>query len=274
MVTEQWCKPPTGVTLPMTQPAVLSRHTRCRKMVPRPRPQADRDYTCRECIIRVPDMMYFLSGITANNCQNCAARLQTGQTALHLAIEGASKEIVRALKRNGAKFSTPDKQGDNGLHYLARHGRADLLKFQDDCDWRRAARATNNMGCTPLHTLLQGSSVSAEVSEAIMSVIMKCGADTAKADKAGETPMDLAVVRCRLLLLEWLTVIVRVAGFHGRVVWNCSLILFVLTSTLRARHCEHGNKASSALDSAFHSCNGCDCRAACLCRQSLTCRRT
>jgi ankyrin repeat protein len=100
---------------------------------------------------------------------------------------------VRALKRNGAKFSVADNAGDNGLHCLARCNRVDLLNLREDADWRRAVRGANAAGATPLHTLLQGPV--REASEEILAALMHCGADSSLADHSGQTPMDLAVVR-------------------------------------------------------------------------------
>ena len=81
--------------------------------------------------------------------------MQSGKTALHLAIEHASADVVQALRRNGAKFSAKDGKGDTGLHHLARCRRTDLLKFEDGVDWRRAVRIVNRRGEAPLHVLLQ-----------------------------------------------------------------------------------------------------------------------
>ena len=77
--------------------------------------------------------------------------MQTGQTALHVAVEHAGEPVAKALKRHGAKFSVADGAGDNGLHFLARHGRGDLLKLRDEADWRRAVCAVNHKGAPSMH---------------------------------------------------------------------------------------------------------------------------
>jgi ankyrin repeat protein len=127
--------------------------------------------------------------------------VQTGQAALHAAIESGSIDIVRALKRHGASFTDTDRDGNNGLHYVALHGRVDLLSLADDGDWRRAVVSANLLKSTPLHTLLEDPPRNKQDAAALVSTFMLCGADSVLPDAHGRTPLELAAVCISRLFL-------------------------------------------------------------------------
>ena len=123
--------------------------------------------------------------------------MQTGQAALHVAIEASSAETVAVLRRHGARFVDADRDGNNGLHYVALYGRADLLTHApaDPADWRRAATSANHMQATPLHTLLEHPPRDSAVAAALVEALMRAGADSVRPDAHGRTALELAAVR-------------------------------------------------------------------------------
>jgi ankyrin repeat protein len=57
-----------------------------------------------------------------------------GSTPLMHAIEfNNSLKLIEALYQAGAKLDTQDFVGDSALHFAAREGRADVVKFLLDC---------------------------------------------------------------------------------------------------------------------------------------------
>lgn len=46
--------------------------------------------------------------------------LQNGQTTLQVAVQSAGESVIRALRRHGARWTDPDPQGNNAVHYVAQ----------------------------------------------------------------------------------------------------------------------------------------------------------
>lgn len=119
--------------------------------------------------------------------------VQNGQTALQVAVQSAGESVIRALRRNGARWTDVDNAGNNAVHYIARAGRADLCKTRKSADWVMALHQPNADGETPLHATL--SAPDSELTGDIIQAFVHVGADINRRNGEGKSALDLAGVR-------------------------------------------------------------------------------
>jgi len=69
---------------------------------------------------------------------------------IHLAAKAGSINIIRLLKSYGGNVCSPGHRGNHVIHYAARKGRYDLLKFILSLK-NGQQNMRNNLSETPLH---------------------------------------------------------------------------------------------------------------------------
>ena len=118
--------------------------------------------------------------------------MQSGQTALQVAVQSAGESVIRALRRHGARWTDVDNAGNNAVHYVSKAGRSDLCKTRKSADWVMALHQPNANGETPLHATLSApeSSATADIIHAFVHV----GADINRRNAEGKCALDLAEV--------------------------------------------------------------------------------
>jgi hypothetical protein len=136
---------------------------------------------------RQAESSYFLDAIKR--------QIYAGDTGLHIAAAAYQTEIVRGLLRAGADIRARNRRGQEALHYAA-------VGSPGSRTWNPAAQAAtiaclieagadpNSVdmdGVTPLHR-----AVRTRCAEAVRTLLAH-GADAARKNKSGSTPMVLAM---------------------------------------------------------------------------------
>ena len=154
----------------------------------------DRDtvlhYAAKEELL---DLLKFM--INHHNCNPMATNKQ-GETILHCAVKHI--EVLRYLiiECNCDPMTVINDDRDTVLHYAAKKGLLDLLKFMinhRNCN----LMATNKWGETILHCAV-------EHIEVVKYLINECNCDPMVADNSGQRPLHVATYQCHLATIEYL----------------------------------------------------------------------
>jgi uncharacterized protein len=109
-----------------------------------------------------------------------------GRTELHLAAVENELDKVRALIDSGADVNARDQDGFTPLHLAAQEYAVAIARLLVDSG--AEVDAFNRYGNTPLFTAVFNSRGRGEVIE----LLRAAGADPARANAAGQTPVGLA----------------------------------------------------------------------------------
>ena len=139
------------------------------------------------------DLLKFI--INHHNC-NLMATNKWGETILHCALKHI--EVVKYLifECDCDPMTVINKQEDTILHYAAKKGLLDLLKFMinhHNCN----LMATNKQGETILHCAV-------EHIEVVKYLINECNCDPMVVDMLGQTPLHTATYHCCSATIEYL----------------------------------------------------------------------
>ncbi|CAL8132264.1 unnamed protein product [Orchesella dallaii] len=112
-----------------------------------------------------------------------------------------SANVLDGLVRFGTDWRIRDDEGRTLLHIAAWHGNLTATKYfiQMGCD----VNALDSENETPLHKVLK---LSKKNIHSIVSTLVQNKASLAILDRGGETPLDIAIRRCRLGKVEEKTV--------------------------------------------------------------------
>ena len=142
------------------------------------------------------DLLKFM--INHHNC-NLMATNKRGETILHCAVEHI--EVVRYLiiECNCDPMTVINENGDTVLHYAAKKGLLDLLKFMinhHNCN----LMATNWWGETTLHCAVEHN----QRIEVVKYLINECNCNPMATNKLGETILHIAANKSYLATIEYL----------------------------------------------------------------------
>ncbi|XP_014485914.1 PREDICTED: transient receptor potential channel pyrexia-like, partial [Dinoponera quadriceps] len=119
---------------------------------------------------------------------DCPVNLPTEskKTALHMAATGGWVDVVRLLIESNADIQQQDQAGDTALHAAVNFHRLECVEalLVHDAD----PNAENNIGRSSLHQALNGS----PISDNIIELLLTANADVKKADRYGNTPLHIA----------------------------------------------------------------------------------
>src|SRR5438445_5195080 len=110
---------------------------------------------------------------------------QRGMTPLFWACFKGLPTVVDALLENGAKF-TQDKEGDTPLNVAIREGHPEIAVKLIQYD-KSSINTPNQDGDTPLSWACHNNLPT------VVEALLKNGANVDVKDKAGETPLSLAI---------------------------------------------------------------------------------
>ena len=139
------------------------------------------------------DLLKFM--INHHNC-NLMATNKQGETILHCAVEHI--EVVRYLmiECNCDPMTVISKyNGDTVLHYVAKKGLLDLLKFM--INHHNCNLMANRLDTTFLHCAVQHI-------EVVKYLINECNYDPMVVDELGRTPLHIATNKSYLATIEYL----------------------------------------------------------------------
>ena len=139
------------------------------------------------------DLLKFI--INHHNCSLMATN-RRGETILHCAV--GPIEVVKYLiiECNCDPMTVINDVGDTVLHYAAKKGLLDLLKFiinHHNCN----LMATNEQGKTILHCAVKHIDI-------LKYLINECNYDPMVVDKFGQTPLHIATYQHHLAAIEYL----------------------------------------------------------------------
>ncbi len=124
---------------------------------------------------------------------NC---VQYGGTPLHLAARSVNLEVVKFLVKNDAPLEAVDNQGRTPLFSAIEAGRIDMIKLLLELGANPSRKNPKRNGLTPLHSSMISNN------PAIVSELIKYGADVALRDSMGNTPLHYMVSSHRDQCLE------------------------------------------------------------------------
>jgi hypothetical protein len=116
--------------------------------------------------------------------------LYAGDTALHMAAAAFSRPMAELLMTHGADCRARNRRGAEPLHYAADGGRREPQAQADVIEYLISMGAEPNAdetGVAPLHRAVRARSLAA------VRALLDGGADPRKRNKAGSTPLHLAV---------------------------------------------------------------------------------
>lgn len=110
----------------------------------------------------------------------------SGQSLLHLAMQGGNKELVEYLIAKGANLNAKDKSGNTILHSAAIEGNHEMIKFL--LDLGADIKAKDNQGNTVLHVASCCCTIKT------IFFLIKEGAKITELNKFGATPVHIAAL--------------------------------------------------------------------------------
>uniref|UniRef100_A0A671R4V5 Fibronectin type 3 and ankyrin repeat domains protein 1-like n=1 Tax=Sinocyclocheilus anshuiensis TaxID=1608454 RepID=A0A671R4V5_9TELE len=135
-----------------------------------------------------------------------------GFSPLMVAAQKGFTSLVDILVKHGADINKKDSTGKESLMQACFAGHLDTVKYLRNCGSTCESQDTD--GCTPLHWavdgvhlpvityMIQDGSISGNA--AVASILLQAGADVNVRDKAGKTPLMVAVLNNHVELVKLL----------------------------------------------------------------------
>ena len=149
-----------------------------------------------------------LVGILLEHGADANAENNEGMTPLQILSESDANDernllnIAQLLLMHGAEVNRWDKANNTPLHLAIRRSRSRLagILFEHGAN----ANAENNEGMTPLQILSESDADDECDILNLAKLLLKCGAEVNRCDKANNTPLHLAMQRNRFMIAETL----------------------------------------------------------------------